>query len=154
MRSFNRRDAVKLAAGLTLGVSVLAADEALGQETKKPAKDPQLETALASPYQFVFGEQVSFKTSTTEPHTFDLVITSARDPVGTNNEGITVRPGTMRIFRADADRDEFTKKGGMYWRCGDTKGKVQFKEAGPLVMVVREHDGAVRCYTLALDYRC
>ena len=160
MGNVSRRDAVRLAASLAVGASVVAANGALGQEQAadpkpaKPSDDPQLALALKSPYLFMFGEQVTFKTSTTAPHTFDLVITSARDPVGTHTDGVHVRPGTMRIFQADAGRDDFTKQGGMYWRCGDAQGKVQFKTAGPLVMVVRDQDGTVRCYSLVLDFRC
>jgi len=67
---------------------------------------------------------------------------------------VLIRPGTMRIFRADAGKDEFTKKGGLYWKCGKAEGKFQFQEPGALVMALRDQDGTVRCYSLALDFRC
>ena len=148
----NRRDAMKATAGLALGAGVLTGTEAIGQEAKKAA-DQLLETALKDPYVFMFAEEVTFKTSVTEPYTFNLVITSARDPRN-GGETVEVRPGSMRIFRADADKDEFTRKGGVYWRCGKTEGKFQFKEPGALVMAVRDQDGTVRCYSLAIDARC
>jgi hypothetical protein len=159
MEDMSRRDAVRLGASLAIGATVVA-NRALGQaqaadrQPVKPANDPELAGALKNPYMFMFAEQVTFKTSTTAPHSFDLVITSARDPEGGHNDGVHVRPGTMRIFRADTGRDDFTRQGGIYWRCGDVQGKVRFKKPGPLVMVVRDQDGTVRCYSLEMDIRC
>ena len=60
----------------------------------------------------------------------------------------------MRVFRARTDVDDFTAKGGVYWKCGKDAGKFQFKTAGALVMVVRDHDGTVPCYQLGKDFRC
>jgi hypothetical protein len=162
MSEMNRRDAVKLAASLSIGASVHAANKVPGQEDKKavdpqpakPTDDPLLELALKSPNLFMFDEQVTFKTSTTAPHTYHLMVSSVRDPLGSNNEGVDIPPGSMRIFRAGAGRDDFTKQGGLYWRCGDSQGKVKFKQPGALVMVVRDQDGTVRCYSLMLDFRC
>ena len=82
----------------------------------------------------------------------DLYITSARDSL--QGGEVRVPPGSMRIFRADAGRDAFTQQGGLYWRFRDTPGKAQFKQPGALVMVVRDHDDTVRCYSLVLDLRC
>jgi hypothetical protein len=154
MSDVSRREVMKLTAAAVAG-AVLAPAGAGGQDKPaKPPADPQLESALKSPFGFMFGEEITFKTSTTEPHTFDLIITSGYTTVGPYNDGVHVRPGTMHIFRAKADLDEFTKKGGMYWKCGATEGKAQFKQAGALVLIVRELDGTVRCYTLHKDFRC
>jgi hypothetical protein len=61
----------------------------------------------------------------------------------------------MRIFRADAGRDDFTKQGGWYWHCGKTEGQAQFvKQPGALIMVVRQMDGTVYWYLLIMDCRC
>lgn len=150
MGDMSRRDAVKLAAGLAVGAG--AAGAARGEA--KPAGDPQLEAAIRNPYSFMFTEQVTFKTSTTEPHTFDLVITSGRNPHAPGVSGVRIRPGTVSVFRADADRDEFTRKGGVYWKCGKATGRFQFKQPGALVMAVRDLDGTVRCYSLMIDVRC
>jgi len=65
MSHVNRRDMVKLVAGLTIGAGVATA-----QEPRKAA-DPMLENALKNPDVFMFAEQVTFKTSITEPHSFD-----------------------------------------------------------------------------------
>jgi hypothetical protein len=82
----------------------------------------------------------------------DLVITSATpDARGTL---IYVPSRSMRIFRADAGVDEFTKQGGLYWRLGNTRGKTQFKQPGALVMVVRDGEGTVHWYSLEFDLRC
>jgi hypothetical protein len=67
---------------------------------------------------------------------------------------VAVPRGSMRIFVADAGHDEFTRQGGMYWKCGKTQGKFQFKQIGAPVMVVRDKDGTVHCYSLVLDLRC
>jgi len=135
---------------LTAGVGVLA----LGQSAKAalPA-DGELDNALRNPNAYMFGERVTSKTDPTAPHSFDLVITSARGVDG-KPEQVMVRPGTMRIFRADAEVDEFTKKGGWYWKCGKVEGKSRFKEPGALIMVVRQQDGAVEWYSLVIDIRC
>jgi hypothetical protein len=150
MGVLSRRDAVKLAGGLTIGVRVMATGEAYGQEVKKTADpqllaDPSLEKAQRNPQNFMFVEQV---TSKTDDASSDLVVTSAK------GSDVNVRPGTMRIFRADANRDDFTKKGGWYWRCGKAQGKSQFETAGALIMVVRQKDGTVHWYSLTPDYRC
>jgi hypothetical protein len=160
MNNVNRRDVVKLAAGLAVGAGVLAAQPSPAQEAPaasdpsgKPSVDRQLEMALKDPERFQFTEQFTFKTSTTDPHTQHLEIT----PVQGSRLGydvVAVPTGTIRIFRADAAPDEFTKKGGLYWKCGKDQGKLQFKQPGPLVMVVRDKDGTVHCYSLAMDYRC
>jgi hypothetical protein len=112
-----------------------------------------LEQAIQNPHSFMFSEQTTSKTNPQAPHSFALVITSAR---GLNGEAMTVsvRPGTMRIFRADTRVDEFTKQGGWYWECGEAKGKLQFKEPGALILVVRQHDGTVQWYSLVRDFRC
>lgn len=133
---------------LTAGVGVLA----LGQSAKA-AVDGQLDNALKNPHEYMFGERVTSKTDPTAPKSFDLVIMSARGVDG-KSEKVTVRPGTMRIFRADAGVDEFTQKGGWYWKCGKVEGKSQFKEPGALIMVVRQQDGAVEWYSLVIDVRC
>jgi hypothetical protein len=44
------------------------------------------------------------------------------------------------------------KAGGWYWRCGDTQGKT--KQPGALSMVVRDHEGTVRWYSMVLGFRC
>ena len=179
MSAMNRRDAVKLTAGWTAGLAIGAGGfsvrEARGQlagpaaepqpvdalthpqpavaaAQREQAADPQLELALKEPQRFMFSEQVTFKLAV-DGHSRDLFITSARDPSGLS-DSVRVPPGSMRIFRADADRDEFTKQGGIYWRFFETEGKVQFKRPGPLVMIVRDRDDTVRCYALVFDFRC
>jgi hypothetical protein len=151
MTDVSRRDAVKLAAGLAVGAGTLAIQEARGQEAGKPA-DPQLEQATRNPQAFMFGEQVTFKIEG-DGHSRELFITSARDSQG-RRARLPVPAGSMRIFRADADLDAFTRQGGLYWQFRDTQGKAQFKQAGALVMIVRDHDDTVRCYTLVPDLRC
>jgi hypothetical protein len=157
MSDVTRRDAVKLVAGLAVGAGALAAREAQSQEPKrvadlpppKPPADTMLARALASPQGFLFAEQIVSKSDPA----FDVVVTSARDLEG-KPDRVVIRTGTMRIFRADAGVDGFTKRGGWYWQCGDTQGKSQFEVPGALVMAVREKDGTVRWYSLGKDYRC
>jgi hypothetical protein len=153
MSNVSRRDAVKLAAGLAVGAGGLAAQGARGQEPKKVADPPPADTLLAhalkNPHGLMFGEEVVSKSDTG----FDLVVSTARDVQG-KPDTLNIRSGTMRVFRADAGVDEFTKRGGVYWKCGETEGKLQFKTLGALVMVVREKDGTVRWYSLHKDFRC
>lgn len=154
MRKVSRRDGAKLVAGLAVGARVVITNEVLADESVKPAQvpvDKPLELALQSPSAFMFAEQVTSRLDGPgEGH--DLVITSATpDARGTL---IYVRSRSMRIFRADAGVDEFTKQGGLYWRFGNTRGKTQFKQPGALVMVVRDGEGTVHWYSLAFDLRC
>ena len=153
MANVNRRDAVKWAAGLAVGAGTTAAPAAQ-EPTKKPAADTELAEAIKGTHAYMFAEEITFKTSVTARHSFDLVITSARDPIGTFIDGVHIRPGTSCVFRANTEKDEFTKKGGLYWKCGEATGKVKFATPGPLVLAVREHDGTVRLYPLVLDLRC
>jgi hypothetical protein len=179
MRKVSRRDGVKLVAGLAVGARVVITNEVFADEILKPAQvpvdkplelelpnevfadeslkpaqvpvDKPLELALQSPSAFMFAEQVTSRLDGPgEGH--DLVITSATpDARGTL---IYVPSRSMRIFRADAGVDEFTKRGGLYWRFGNTRGKTQFKQPGALVMVVRDGEGTVHWYSLEFDVRC
>jgi hypothetical protein len=91
-----------------------------------------------------------------------LYFTSARDERG-NRVEIRVPSRSVRIFRADPTVDEFTSRGGLYWRFRDRPGKVTLNKAadafpkpdgvGEIVMVVRDED-TVRCYTMTPDLRC
>ena len=150
MGDVSRRNAVRVAASLAVGAGVFGSKAAPGQEAKESA-DPLLDLAHKNPQMFMFSEQVAFRIEG-DGHSRDLYMTSARDP----QQGgvVSVRAGSMRIFRADADRDAFTRQGGLYWRFRDTQGKAQFKQPGALVMVMRDFDDTVRCYSLVLDLRC
>ncbi len=106
-----------------------------------------------NPEGLMFAEEARTKVDAEAPRSFHLVITSARNAKG-EREDVIVRRGTMRVFRADTRVDDFTAKGGWYWRCGATEGRTEFKQPGALVMVVYEHDGTVRWYSLAPDLRC
>ena len=128
----------------------LATIPAADSGRREPSADGLLERALQTPQMFMFDEHV---TSTTGDSSKDLIVTSARG-LQLNPETVIIRPGTMRIFRADADRDDFTRQGGWHWRCGDTEGDSQFKQPGALIMVVRQQDGTVHWYSLVLDLRC
>jgi hypothetical protein len=116
------------------------------------AKDEALASAIKHPYSLMFGEQVEVKLGG-DRRGRELVIMSARDEDQKSVKEY-IRSGTMRIFRADADMDEFTKQGGLHWWFNGKPGKVQFKQPGAIVMVVRDHDDNVRFYTLKLDLRC
>ncbi|MBN9521228.1 RNA polymerase sigma factor [bacterium] len=106
-----------------------------------------------NPEGMMFAEQATTKVDAEAPRSFNLIVTSARNAKG-EREDVIVRRGTMRVFRADTGVDDFTAKGGWYWRCGATEGRTEFKHPGALIMVVYEHDGTVRWYSLAPDLRC
>jgi hypothetical protein len=161
MNNLSRRDVVKLAAGVVAGASACTSAAAAEGDffdfaTAKPADpnavDAALISAIDNPYIQMFGEQVEVKLEG-DRYSRELVITSARD----KNQKPTkhyVRSGTIQIFRADADVDEFTKSGGLYWSFNGKQGKVQFKNPGQIVMVVRDHNDNARFYTLHPDLRC
>lgn len=146
----------------TLTAGALAACRTLlpaaDQPAAVPALDPHLETAQSNPQVFMFVEQVTTRADDARHH---LVITSACDARGKPEE-VIVRHGTIRVFRADTRRDDFTKTGGWYWRCGDQSGQTRFEKQsafqqpgqGPLVMVICLLDGTVHWSLLQLDLRC
>ena len=145
---------------VVLSAVLLSASVPADSQPSVEPLDQMLETALNSPHSFMFTEKM---TSKVDPHA-ELVITSARGVHGTP-EKLFIRSRTMRVFRADAALDDFTRQGGWYWRCGDAEGKSQFESlseswivpsdgAGPLIMVVREDDGTVHWYALTIDFRC
>lgn len=150
MSDLNRREAVKMVAGLSIGMGALTARGAVGAEDTKPA-DKMLQAALESPSRFMFTAQRTFKTT---PSGYPLIFTSALRKPTDHPEGVGMLPATMRIFRANADQDEFTRKGGLYWQCGREKGQLQFKHPGEVIMAVYDHDGTVNCYSLFYDLRC
>ena len=159
MSELSRREAVKWAAGLTVGGlagRVVAGDETPGSAAgvlQPPAtNDADLEQAQRGLESFMFSEQVTFKLEG-DGYSRDLVITSAKGPDG-KPAGVFVRSAVMRIFRADASVDAFTRAGGVYWQFHNKAGTFKFKEPGALVLVVRDHDDTVRCYSLAYDERC
>lgn len=156
MSDVNRRDAVKLAAGLAVGAVGLAPRDARADQAQpvaaKASVDPMLESAQSNSQIFMFREQVTFRIEG-DGRSRTLAFTSARDTQGKATH-IHVPSAAMRIFRADAGLDEFTRQGGIYWKFRETEGKIQFKQPGALVMVVRDHDDTVRCYALDYDLRC
>ena len=112
--------------------------------------DQMLRSARESPTSFMIYEAT---TSRADDPAFELIITSARGIDG-KPETVRVMSGSMRVFRADLDRDEFTKSGGLYWSINGKEGKSRFAEPGPVIMVVRDPDGTVRWYRLGYDFRC
>jgi len=155
MNDMTRRDVVGfLAAGLAVGASAVragdstdVADDSKPGATPAKSDDPMYDLAIQYPGAFMIVEEQTFPF---EAPSYDLYITSARNG---GKRGVSVREGSMRIFRADADQDDFTRQGGVYWKSYKTEGKFQFKKPGALVMVVREHH-SMRCYALQIDLRC
>ncbi|MCA9006906.1 MAG: hypothetical protein KDA70_16640 [Planctomycetaceae bacterium] len=150
MSDLSRRDAVKMVAGLGLGLGTLAARDAGAAETAQP-EDKMLKDASENPSRFMFTDQRTFKTT---PSGYRLVFTSAVRKPTDPKEGVSLLPASMRIFRADSDLDEFTRKGGLYWKCGKEEGQIQFKNPGEVIMAVYDQDGTVNCYSLFYDVRC
>jgi hypothetical protein len=156
MKAVTRRDVVKFAAAAS--VAVAGGATAIGQERKEPVDAPPpappdslLALAVASPQSFALGVPVTFRFQS-DGHSRDLVFTQVLDE---QERQVTVhlRSGTVRIFRADAGVDDFTKRGGLRWEFFDQKGEIQLETPGAIVMAVREND-RVRCYTMTPDYRC
>ncbi|WP_417377526.1 hypothetical protein [Gimesia sp.] len=150
MSDLSRRDAVKMVAGLGLGMGALAAQDAAGAETAQP-EDKMLQDALENPARFMFTAQRTFKTT---PSGYRLFFTSALRKPTDLKEGVSMLPASMRIFRANADQDDFTRRGGLYWKCGKEEGQIQFKNPGELIMAVYDQAGTVNCYSLFYDVRC
>lgn len=82
-----------------------------------------------------------------------LVITSTIDEEGKPNEE-WMKSKKVHIILANPDVDDFTRQGGLYWRQGKTSGTVKFKQAGALIMIVRQADGTTNWFTLQPDFRC
>jgi hypothetical protein len=151
---------VKLAAGLAVGSGVMAGELAASQEPTKavdtpevvPAKDALLAMAIDNPQGFMLTGAKTFRLEG-DGASRDLLITSALDRDGKRNV-VRVPSGSMRIFRADADIDEFTRQGSLHWRFHDTQGRVKLKTPGEIVMLVREGYATVRCYIMTPDERC
>src|SRR5262249_41482040 len=140
MGDVSRRDLVKFAAGLAVGSGVATGGRAAGQEPQKPAVPPAPDALLA----MAMDNSQAFML--TGPETFrlagdgasrHLIITSARGRDG-QRARVRVPSGSVRIFRADADVDKFTKRGGLHWQFHDTQGRVKLRTPGEIVMVVRE----------------
>lgn len=156
MSSIHRRNIVvaglAVAAGLASGAAPAADDVPDIFGGFPDAKDVELASVVQDLHTYMISEEVTIKLEG-DRHSRDLVITSARDkdllPIK-----VSVRSASMRVFRADPNRDEFTKAGGVYWNFRGKEGKVQLKQAGALVMVIRDRDDTARFYTLVPDMRC
>jgi len=137
-------------AGLSLlfGALLAATAPAENPPPKLPA-DSMLHSALTSTQVFMFTEQLTSKVVSSA----DLIISGTRN-IENQPESIHLRPSTVRIFRADAGINDFTKQGGLTWKCGAESGKLQFKTPGNVIMVVRDGDGTVHWYALQYDLRC
>lgn len=153
MSSVNRRDVVKFAATLAIGAT--GAVTAYSEEPKKQAvatrENNLLALAVASPQLFALGKPVTFQFKS-DGRSRDLVFTQAIDEEG-RRVSVHLKSGTMRVFRADAEVDEVTKKGGLRWEFFDQKGTITLPVPGAIIMAIREDD-TVRCYTMTLDFRC
>jgi hypothetical protein len=157
MGGMKRRDAVKHLAGLAVlgtgSVIVVPATAAEGeQQQKKVPQDPILKTAVASPQAFMLSEPVSF-TIEGDGRSRDLIVISSLNEDG-KQIPVRVPSGTMRVFRADASVDDFTKQGGVYWKFYNTSGKVQLSTPDAIVMILREGNDTVHCYEMTVDLRC
>jgi hypothetical protein len=62
---------------------------------------------------------------------------------------ITLKPGQTRYF-ALPDKDDYNRSGGWYWYCSGTRGKSRLKGAR-YIKVIREADGFMRWYKIAID---
>lgn len=161
MENISRRKAVKLAAGLAMGSGVLAAattgqaDDLTGLTflpSDPKATDEALLNAIRYPLSYMFTEQIELKLEG-DRSSREVVITSALNERRQKTKHY-IRPGTMRVFRADPYVDDFTREGGLYWRYNRKDGQVKFKKPGQVVLVVRDNEQNVRFYTLMLDLRC
>lgn len=155
MRSLNRRTAVKMAAGLAVGTAITtetASDAAAPPNAAAKPKDAELASAQQHLSMYMLNEEVTVQLNG-DGRSRDLIITSARDE-SLKPLSLHVRSATMRVFRADPDKDEYTKSGGIYWTFNGQEGKAQFKKPGALILVMRDHKDTVRFYTLVRDMRC
>ena len=100
----------------------------------------------------MLGGPVTFRLEG-DGHSRDLYITSARGADGKPTR-VRIPSAAVRIFRADADVDDATRRGGLHWQFRNQKGTVNLKEPGMVVMIVRDGDDTVRCYTMTPDERC
>ena len=148
MELVNRRGAMKAAA--VVGVSALSQVAQANQLLKEA--DPKLAEASKNPQSFMFTEHVTFEIGG-DGHSRDLAILSALAVDGQPTK-VLVRPASVRIFRADSTKDDFTRQGGLYWSFRGKEGKVQFKQPGQVIMVVRDLGNTVHCYTMDYDLRC
>jgi len=108
-----------------------------------------LKGARQHPWSQMFLEQATTKG---DPNA-TLVISSTLGEDGKPNEE-WMKPTKAHIILANPDVDDFTRQGGLYWRQGKTSGTVKFKQAGALILIVRQADGTVNWFTLHTDFRC
>ena len=151
---------IALTAATLTATALLAADP---QTPPTPPSTPQkphdeaLKIARENPTGLMFTAST---TSRADELAYELVITSAKGIDGTP-ERVRLLPGSIRIFRPDTSRDDFTKSGGWYWKIHDKEGKSQLPitpegpgMTPPLIMVIRDLDGTVHWHSLNWDIRC
>lgn len=139
-----------LSLGLGLGILTAALVSAIAENPQPKPADQELRSARLDPQMYLFTEQHTTKVDS--PHQ-ELMITNAVEEDGKPTV-VSMKSNCLRIFRVNAAVDDFTKQGGIYWRSGQTTGKLKLKTPGALVMVVRDGAGNVHWYSLMLDLRC
>ena len=112
--------------------------------------DEQLRQALRSPQRFMFSDHAIDKVNA---GTF-IKVRSVAPAANGDAAVVTVRPGTMRIFRADSTKASDGKHGELHWTIGAEERTTVIKEPGVVIMVVRSLDGVVNWYSLQYDFRC
>jgi hypothetical protein len=160
MSEVNRRNVVKFAAVSALWPRMAICGRASGEEPNtlselpraQEPKDAPLANAIRSPQSFILSDAEVFRLEG-DGRSRDLIITSAINEEGKRLH-VHVPSGSIRIFRADADVDEFTGQGGLYWRFQDKPGKTKLSRSGEIMMVMREGYDTVRCYVMTIDLRC
>lgn len=112
--------------------------------------DSQLQQAQERPQNYMFSEHVTDKV---DPHAFikvQSVVVDSSGKLGT----VELRPGTMRIFRADSTSTNDKKRGELRWTIKSEERTTRIKIPGSVIMAVRSLNGVVDWYSLKYDLRC
>lgn len=77
----------------------------------------------------------------------DVVFTSTTDG------DVVVKPGETKYFKIDKDKDEYTRSGGYYWKCGNSPERSRIKGATYIKVIRKADTGAFDQYWVEIELK-
>lgn len=159
MSALNRRELVTAVAGIVSTLSLPGLSTAVSEEIQ--AQPPKITDEILHKFKsgsvgIRLSKPTVFKLDE-DDRSRDLIFSNVLDEYGRTVNSFQ-KQGTVRIFRPAPD--DFRKDPVLNWKYNRQAGHIKLEDVldvmtnGPIVMVIREIDGTVRCYTLTYDLRC
>jgi hypothetical protein len=89
----------------------------------------------------------------TQDHTRDACDRGNNITITSTTDGdVVLKPGEEKYFKIDKDKDDYTRSGGWYWKCGNTPEKARIKGA-TYIKAIRKENGVVDWYWVLVELK-